>query len=263
MNMLQSIWSYRYFIFTSIKNELKGRFVRSKLGGIWMIIHPLMQVLIYAVILSEVLSAKLQGVTSKYGYALYLLAGMLFWTLFSETVGKCLTLFVDNGNLMRKIAFPRICLPIIAAGTALVNNLLLAVAIFGVFAVLGHFPGVQVLWLPALMLLTLLLAMSVGIFLGVLNVFMRDIGQVVPVVLNALFWLTPIVYSLNALPERFQRVFGLNPLYSLVTSYQSVLVFGNPPLWGDLARLLVGALVISALAMLAFRRSSAEMVDAL
>lgn len=263
MSMLQSIWAYRYFIFTSIKNELKARFVRSKLGGVWMIIHPLMQVLIYAVILSEVLSAKLQGVTSRYGYALYLLAGMLFWTLFSETVGKCLTLFVDNGNLMRKIAFPRICLPIIAAGTALVNNLLLAVAIFGVFAVLGHFPGVQVVWLPVLMLLTLLLAMGVGIFLGVLNVFMRDIGQVVPVVLNALFWLTPIVYSLNALPERFQHWFGLNPLYSLVTSYQSVLVYGNPPLWSDLGRLFVGALVICALAMVVFRRSSAEMVDAL
>lgn len=263
MSMLQSIWAYRYFIFTSIKNELQARFVRSKFGGIWMIIHPLMQVLIYAIILSEVLSAKLQGVTSKYGYALYLLAGMLFWTLFSETVGKCLTLFVDNGNLMRKIAFPRICLPIIAAGTTLVNNLMLAVAIFGVFAVLGHFPGAQVIWLPILMLLTLLLAMSLGIFLGVLNVFMRDIGQVVPVVLNALFWLTPIVYSLNALPEHFQRWFGLNPLYPLVTSYQSVLVYGNPPLWTDLARLLVAALVMSALAMFVFRRSSAEMVDAL
>lgn len=261
--MLQSIWAYRYFIFTSIKNELKARFVRSKLGGVWMIIHPLMQVLIYAVILSEVLSAKLQGVTSKYGYALYLLAGVLFWTLFSETVGKCLTLFVDNGNLMRKIAFPRICLPIIAAGTALVNNLLLAVAIFCVFAVLGHFPGEQVIWLPVLMLLTLLLAMGVGIFLGVLNVFMRDIGQVVPVVLNALFWLTPIVYNLNALPQQFQHWFGLNPLYSLVTSYQAILVYGTSPVWPALGRLLIGALVISALAMLAFRRSSSEMVDAL
>ncbi|MCC4597571.1 ABC transporter permease [Xanthomonas campestris pv. phormiicola] len=261
--MLQSIWAYRYFIFTSIKNELKARFVRSKLGGVWMIIHPLMQVLIYAVILSEVLSAKLQGVTSKYGYALYLLAGMLFWTLFSETVGKCLTLFVDNGNLMRKIAFPRICLPIIAAGTALVNNLLLAVAIFCVFAVLGHFPGGQIIWLPVLMLLTLILAMGIGIFLGVLNVFMRDIGQVVPVVLNALFWLTPIVYNLNALPQQFQNWFGLNPLYGLVTSYQAILVYGTPPLWPVLGRLLIGALVVSVLAMLAFRRSSAEMVDAL
>ena len=193
-DMIRSIWAYRYFILSSIKNELRVRFIRSKLGALWMIIHPLMQVVIFATILSEVLSAKLPGIDNKYAYALYLMAGTLCWSMFSETVGKCVSLFVDSGNLMKKMAFPRICLPFIAGGTMLVNNLLLLIAIFVVFAVLGHYPGAQALWLPVLMLITLFFAMSIGLLLGVLNVFMRDIGQVVPVVLQALFWLTPIVY---------------------------------------------------------------------
>ncbi|MCF3459250.1 ABC transporter permease [Stenotrophomonas maltophilia] len=261
--MMRSIWAYRYFILSSIKNELRVRFVRSKLGALWMIIHPLMQVLIFATILSEVLSAKLPGIDNKYGYALYLMAGTLCWSMFSETVGRCVTLFVDSGNLMKKMAFPRICLPFITGGTMLVNNLLLLLAIFAVFAALGHYPGVQALWLPVLMVITLLFAMSIGLLLGVLNVFMRDIGQVVPVVLQALFWLTPIVYNIRILPEHVQNIFKLNPLYPLVSSYQNVLLYEQPPVWGDLVWLTMATVVLALISLVMFRRASPEMVDAL
>ena len=261
--LLRAAWAYRFFVGSSIRNELRLRFVRSKLGGLWMVIHPLAQVLIFATILSEVLSAKLPGIDNKYAYALYLMAGTLGWTLFSETLSKCLTLFIDNGNLLKKMSFPRICLPFIAAGTALVNNLLLAAAVFIVFATLGHLPDTQALWLPVLMAITLCFALGLGLVLGVLNVFMRDIGQVVPVILQALFWLTPVVYTLEILPEPAQRWFKINPLYPLVTSYQNVLVFGRAPLWSELAMLAVVALVLLAAALVVFRRASPEMVDAL
>lgn len=261
--LMRSIWAYRYFILSSIKNELRVRFVRSKLGALWMIIHPLMQVLIFATILSEVLSAKLPGIDNKYGYALYLMAGTLCWSMFSETVGRCVTLFVDSGNLMKKMAFPRICLPFITGGTMLVNNLLLLLAIFAVFAALGHYPGVQALWLPVLMVITLLFAMSIGLLLGVLNVFMRDIGQVVLVVLQALFWLTPIVYNIRILPEHVQNIFKLNPLYPLVSSYQNVLLYEQPPVWGDLVWLTMATVVLALISLVMFRRASPEMVDAL
>ncbi len=222
-----------------------------------MVIHPLAQVLIFSTILSEVLSAKLPGIDNKYAYALYLMAGTLCWTLFVETLSKCMNLFIDNGNLMKKMAFPRICLPLVAGGTVLVNNLLLFAAILAVFAILGHYPGIQVLWLPLLIAITLLLSLGIGLLLGVLNVFVRDIGQVVPVVLQAMFWLTPVVYSLNILPEQYRHWFKLNPLYPLVTSYQNVLVFG------EVMPVVLAACVLLPLALVAFRRASPEMVDAL
>lgn len=262
-DLFRAIFNYRLFVLSSIKNDLRIRFLRSKLGTLWIVIHPLMQVLIFAIILSEVLSAKLPGIDNKYAYALYLMAGTLCWALFSETISKCLTLFIDNGNLMKKMAFPRICLPLIAAGTMLVNNLLLLAAVLLVFAVLGHFPDHHFVWLPVLMLVTLMLGMGVGLLLGTMNVFMRDIGQVVPVVLQAMFWLTPVVYNLNILPENLQSWFKYNPMYSLVTSYQNVLVFGTAPLWFNVGILAAVSLAILLAALVVFRRASPEMVDVL
>ncbi|MEB1530133.1 ABC transporter permease [Xanthomonas sp. WHRI 7945] len=261
--MMRSVWAYRYFILSSIRNDLRMRFVRSKLGALWMIIHPLMQVLIFATILSEVLAAKLPGVNNKYAYALYLMSGTLCWSMFTETISRCVSLFVENGNLMKKLAFPRICLPLIAGGAMLVNNLLLLVAIFVVFAVLGHFPGAQTVWLLPLILLTLWFAMAIGLLLGVFNVFVRDIGQVVPVVLQALFWLTPIVYSINILPAAVQELFRLNPLYPLVTSYQRVLLYDQAPVWRDLLPMALSTVVLAFASLVVFRRASQEMVDAL
>jgi ABC-type polysaccharide/polyol phosphate export systems, permease component len=261
--MLAAIWSYRFFIVSSISNDLRVRFLRSKLGALWMVIHPLAQVLIFALVLSEVLAAKLPGIDNKYTYALYLMAGTLGWTLFAETISRCVVLFVDNANLMKKMAFPRICLPIITAGTTLVQNILLLLAIFLVFAALGHLPGIQVLWLPLLMLITLMLSSALGILLGIFNVFVRDVGQVVPVVIQAMFWLTPIVYSLDILPPSSRAWFQLNPLIPLIVSYQNVLVFDKPPEWTSLGWLTVASLIFAGLALVVFRRASAEMVDVL
>ncbi|MDG2516979.1 ABC transporter permease [Lysobacter soli] len=263
MDMLLAAWRYRFFILSSIRNDLRSRFIRSKLGGLWMVIHPLAQVLIFATILSEVLAAKLPGIDNKYAYALYLMAGMLCWTLFTETITRCLSLFIDSGNLMKKMAFPRICLPLIAAGTMLVTNVLLLAAILLVFAVLGHFPGHYIVWLPLLILMTLAFSIGLGLILGVMNVFMRDIGQVVPVVLQALFWMTPIVYVTNIMPQKLQFWFKLNPLYPLVASYQNVLVFGTPPLWRELLWLSVAILALLVASLVVFRRASPEIVDAL
>lgn len=263
LEMVRAVCSYRFFIFSSIRNELTSRFARSKLGGMWMVIHPLAQVLIFALILSEVLSTRLPGIDNKYAYALYLMSGMLAWNLFSEVIGKCVGLFVENANLLKKMSFPRICLPVIAGGTALTNNLLLLAAICLVFACMGHLPGVQALWLPILMALTLLFAMSVGIVLGVLNVFLRDISQVVPILLQVLFWLTPIVYMLEILPERYRHLFEFNPVYPLVASYQNVLLLDQPPQFQSLAVLAAVTAGISIVGLLLFRRANAEMVDLL
>lgn len=100
--MWQALWRYRHFVWSSIRNELFSRFARSKLGGLWMFINPLAQVAIYALILSNVLGAKLPGTDNKYAYAIYLMAGLLGWSLLSDIIGRCLTLFIEQGNLMKK-----------------------------------------------------------------------------------------------------------------------------------------------------------------
>ena len=112
------------------------------------------------------------------GQVIYLLSGMLGWSLFVELVSRSLNIFVDNAGLLKKIVFPKICLPLIVSGSALVNNFLLLVATLGVFVIIGHNPGIHVLWLFVLIPLTLAFSTGLGLILGTLNVFIRDVAQV-------------------------------------------------------------------------------------
>lgn len=202
--MLSAAWRYRYFILSSIKTELRLRFIRSKLGGLWLILNPLAQVLILAFVLSAVMSAKLPGIPSRYAYAIFLMAGILGWSLFLEIINRCLTLFIDNGNILKKLVFPKIALPLIVTGSASVNNALLLLAILVIFGILGHVPRAAIIWLPAIMVINIALALGLGLTFGVLNVFVRDIGQIVPVVLQFVFWLTPIVYRVEIIPKQYR-----------------------------------------------------------
>ncbi len=261
--MLLGLWRYRYFIVSSIRNELYARFARSKLGGLWMVINPLSQVAIYALILSNVLAAKLPGIENKYAYAVYLMAGLLCWTLFTEVLGQCLNLFVSQANMMKKMNFPRLTLPLIVVGSSFANNILLFAAMLVVFIILGHSFGLSLLLYIPLALLTIIFALSLGMILGTLNVFFRDIGHVVPVILQVWFWFTPIVYPEAIIPEEYRHLLHLNPVYPIINSYHDVFMYSQfPDLQGVFAILGVSSLLLLA-GFTLFRRASSEMVDVL
>ena len=203
------------------------------------------------------------GIDSQYSFAIYLTAGMLAFNLFSEIVTRCLNVFIANGNLIKKAQFPKIVLPAIAIGVALLDNILLFLAILVIFAVLGHVPSVTIVWLPFLMACTIALSVGIGLILGIFNVFIRDIAQVVPIILQVLFWFTPIVYPLSIIPQSYRHYLYFNPMYPLVKGYQDVLVFGTAP---DITNILVITIVSVGLLLLSFflfMRANEEMADVL
>ena len=261
--MLIRVWAYRYFILSSIKTEFKSRFIRSKLGGFWMILHPLAQVLVYALILSQIMTAKLPQVTSSYAYPIYILSGIVGWTLFAEILGKSLNVFIANGNLLKKMSFPKLALPLITIGTALVNFSIFIVMMFIVFGFLGHLPMHALQWLPVLTIITLMLGIGIGLFLGTLNVFIRDIGQFMEVVLNFWFWFTPVVYMISIVPEKYHGLLMLNPMTGIVLGFQNVLLYDKAP---DLSLLIypsIFAIISLGLAMIIFYKAREEMADVL
>lgn len=261
--MLASAWRYRRFIVSSIRAEFRARFARSHLGAIWIIAQPLAQVAVFSFVLSGLLSARMPGNTGPHAYVIHLMAGTLCWSLFSDVVTRCLTIFIENGNLIKKISFPRVSLPLIVMGVALVNNAALFAVIVVAAAFLGYPPTVQFIWLPVLVSLTLALATGLGIVLGVMNVFARDTGQAVSVALQILYWFTPIVYTTSILPENFRHLPDFNPLTALVTGYQDVFLLARAPDWaalGPVAALAAGLLLV---ALLVFRRAGADMPDVL
>jgi len=261
--MLRGLWAYRGFVLGSVKREFQSKYVNAMLGALWSVLSPLAMILVYTVIFSEVMRAKLPGNDSTAAYSIYLCAGILTWGLFAEIVARGQNMFLEQANLLKKISFPRICLPVIVVLNALVNF----GVIFGLFLVYlivsGHFPGAVFLAIVPVLLLQILLAIGLGMVTGILNVFFRDVGQFVTIAMQFWFWLTPIVYPASILPESVRPVLVYNPMAPIVQAHQAILVEGRLPDWNSLIPATLLALLLCILGMRLFRKRSGEMVDEL
>ncbi len=263
INTAKSLWHYRHFIRSAIASEFKGRFARSALGGFWFIINPLAQAAIFAVVLSEVLRAKMPNINNDAAYAIYLMAGLAAWGLFSEILNRCTNVFIEFSSALKKIAFPRLCLPVIVGGSALLNQVILLAAMVFVFAFFSHAPSLAWIALPVGAALLAFMAFGLGITLGVINVFSRDVGQVMSIVVQLWFWLTPIVYTRDTIPKKFQWFLEFNPVIPMVRLYQDAILLGRFPQWDSLITPALVSLALGGFALLVFRRASPDIVDAL
>lgn len=261
--MLKEVWAFREFILGSIKREFQSRYKRSQFGWLWAVINPLAMILVYTVVFAEVMRARLPGVESRFAYSVYLCAGMLTWSLFAEILTRSLSVFTDNANLLQKVAFPKLCLPLIVIGSSLIHFTI----IFGLFllflVVTGTFPGWIVLATIPLLLVQTALAVGLGIFLGTVNVFYRDVGQTMGIVLQFWFWLTPVVYVATIVPETLRELLRWNPMWPVIQGYQAILVSGTAPNWLGLAWVALVAAGALLLGLLAFSRLNSEIVDEL
>ncbi len=263
MNMLKALWVYRGFISGSVQREFQSKYRNSLLGAAWNIINPLAMILVYTVLFAQVMRAKLPGVDSTFAYSIYLCAGSLTWGLFAEMVGRSQNMFLDNANLLKKISFPRITLPIIVVANAGLNF----AVVFGLFlaflVVSGNFPGWVTLAIIPVLVLQIAFAMGLGMVLGVLNVFFRDVGQFFGIFLQFWFWLTPIVYPATILPESIKPYMAINPMASVMAAYQGILVNQHWPQWSSLWPTALLAAALCLLGLHLFKKNAGEMVDEL
>lgn len=263
MNTIRALWAYRGFILGSIKREFQLKYRNSLLGAVWTVINPLAMILVYTVVFSQVMQAKLPGIDHGFAYSIYLCAGVLTWGLFTEIVGRGQNIFIDNANLLKKINFPRICLPVITVLNAGVNFTIFFVLFLGFLLVFGFWPGNVVLAVVPVLSIQVLLSVGLGITLGVLNVFFRDVGQFFGIFIQFWFWFTPIVYPVSILPESVKPLMELNPMYPLVSAYQGIFVSGQTPDWMSFLYPLLLGLGLCVVGMHLFRQNAGEMVDEL
>lgn len=261
--MLKDVLAYRGFILGSVRREFQSKYRNSLLGAAWTVLNPLAMIVVYTVIFAQVMHARLPGVDSAFAYGIYLCAGILTWGLFAEIVGRGQTVFLDNATLLKKLSFPRICLPIIVVlGAGL--NFAIVFALFTGFLVLsGNFPGWVFLAIVPVLVVQIIFAIGLGIILGVLNVFFRDVGQFFGILLQFWFWFTPIVYPLAIVHESIRDLIAWNPMVPIIAAYQGVLVNGTAPQWDTLIPVTLMGMALCVLGMLLFRRRSGEMVDEL
>ncbi len=261
---IHNLWQFRGFVMGSVRRDFDARYRRSLLGGLWSVLAPLGTILIYVLIFSKLMNARLPGVTGQHAYAIYLCAGILSWGLFVEIVNRCSTVFIENANLIKKLNFPRICLPVVAMTNALVHfgiSMAIFLAVLIVFGI--SLPSLTWLWIVPILLVQLLFAAGLGVLCGVVNVFFRDVGQALGLLLHLWFWATPIVYPVTILPESLARVLACNPMAVIIDAYRLIFVQGMAPAKAPLAMVLLEALLISVLALVWYRRHVDEMVDEL
>lgn len=260
---IKSLWAYRGFILGSVKREFQMKYRNSMLGAAWTVIQPLSMIIVYTVIFSQIMQAKLPGIENVFGYSIYLCAGIITWGLFAEIVNRSQTVFIENGNLLKKLSFPRLCLPVILTFNALLNFLIIF-ALFLIFLIVtGSFQGWVMLAIVPVLILQVMFAVGLGMVIGVLNVFFRDVGQLFSVILQFWFWLTPIIYPIDILPVTIQSLMQYNPMYPIMSAYQTIMVYGVFPDWSTLLPILILAAMLCIWGLRLFRKHSGDMVDEL
>jgi len=239
-----------------VERDLKNRYIGSILGFLWTILNPLSQIVIYYYVFSIVLKVKLGDEYQNVNFAMWLVCGLLPWMMFGEVMGKVTNVILDNANLITKTVFPSEILPFSTLCSGIINHLiaLILVFIFGLAFSVIKISVVTPIFLVYLFCM-LMFILGLGWILASLNVFIRDIGQFIGIVLNLWFYWTPIIYPIKAIPGKYWFWLKINPVYHVVEGYRaSLLSIGSFPIKGmiylfvvSLFTFLIGGIIFKKL----------------
>lgn len=264
--IVRDVLRFRTFIVGSVRRDIEAQFRGSLLGGAWVLIQPLAMISVYTLVFANVMRNRLAGVESAYGYSIYLCAGLLAWTYFAESLGRLQAVFVANANLLKKATFPRICLPLIAMGVTSFNFMVISGLFLLFLLASGNWPGWVIFAVLPALAVQVLWTLGLGMLAATVNVFFRDVGQLVNVGLLFWFWLTPIVYPASVLPAWAQGWAWLNPFAVFVHHYQQVFVYAQVPgrtAWLALAAMAVVGAGLLWLGWRVYQQRAPEMADEL
>jgi lipopolysaccharide transport system permease protein len=233
---LTQLLRYIPLIRSLVARELRARYRGSVLGFFWSFVNPLLQLLIFNFVFTSLVPGVHEGEAGP--YALFLFCGLLPWTWFNASLVEAASVLIAGGNLIRKVLFPAEILPIVTVIAALVHfgfGLIILAAFLIVYQV--PIAPINLLWFPVIVAAQLAFTLGLALFLSAITVHFRDVRDLLANLLLVLFWATPIVYSLDLVPERVRPLLALNPLAHLIRAYRDVLTVDEPFAHG--ARLLV------------------------
>jgi lipopolysaccharide transport system permease protein len=237
---LREIWTYRELLGIFVWRDLKVRYRQTLLGALWIVGQPLISMIIFTLLFHRVAHFQAEGNTP---YALFVLSGLLIWNLVANAINKAGNSLIGSSFLISKVYFPRLLVPL--------SNVLTEIVDFGVATLLlvalmvwyRAVPGITLLLLPAAVLVACLLALGVGLWIAALNVEYRDIRVAVPFILQLGMYVTPIVYPLTAIPERYRWLAVLNPMTGIAQTFRASLLHMPVPVqafaWSTAASILL------------------------
>lgn len=218
---LRELWVYRELIYFLIWRDVKVRYKQTALGAAWAIIQPFFTMVVFTLFFGT-----LGGFdkTVPVNYAIYTYAALVPWTFFANGLSQASNSLVGNANLIKKVYFPRLVVPIAAVLSGVLDFVLAFAVLLGMMVYFQITPTLAIVWLPLLLLLALVSALGVGLWLSALNVEFRDVRYVVPFLIQIWQFASPIAYPSSIVPERWRAVYGLNPMVGVVEGFRWALL---------------------------------------
>ena len=224
---LKEIWKYRELFYFLTKRDIKVRYKQTVLGGLWAIIQPFFTMVVFTLFFGKLAKVPSEGIP----YPIFVYAGLLPWTYFANALSSSGNSLVGSANLITKVYFPRLIIPASASLAGLVD-FLIALSILGIMMIYYQFlPGISILLVPFLVGLTFLCAVGVGLWLSALNVQYRDIRYAIPFVIQLWMFVSPVIYPVSMVGEKYQWLLALNPMGGVITAFRASMLGHKPIDW--------------------------------
>lgn len=254
---LRELWAHRELLYFFTWRDIKVRYKQTALGLAWAIIQPLFMMVIFSLFFGILAKVPSQGIP----YPLFTYSALLPWTLFASGITRASNSLTSETNLIQKVYFPRLLMPLASILSPLVDFLIAFVVLIGLMLYFGYYPSITMLWLPLFLILELMLALGVGLWLSAINVEYRDVTHVVPFLVQLWLFASPVIYPSNFVPERFQVAYGLiNPMSGIIEGFRWAILGTQPP-----SHLLIASVAIIIVILVSgafyFRRREKAFAD--
>jgi len=248
--------------FDFAKRDLKDRYFGTGLGQIWYILSPLITIFIYTVIFSDFMKMKMNIIDNSYAYSIYLVPGLLAWTSFATTFSRLSTSIFAKADLIKKLNVPMFSfyLAILFSETILLCiSFLLGI---GFLLLVGQPITFGFLWLPIVLGLQFVFVFSLGVIFSLLMPFFKDLREVVPVMIQLWFWMTPIIYVKEMIYSKYPLIIDLNPMYLFIELYQNIFLYGDiSKLYGNIFSIIIICLGLFLFAVYLYKKLISEIKD--
>ena len=255
--IFKDLYNYRELLKTNIKKEIRGKYKGSWLGVMWTFLNPLLMLAVYAFVFPYILRVNVEN------YTIFMIVALIPWNFFTTAIQSGTGCVVANGNILKKVYFPREIIPISITTSQLVNFLITCLIMFVFILVSGVGFSIHILILPILILIQYILTLAFNFVLSALTVYAHDIDHFVSVILTLGFYATPIVYLSSMLPEKFQWAMYVNPMAVLVESYRSILYYHQMPNFKILGIWVVLSFIFLVLGYAIFKKLEKSFVEEL
>jgi lipopolysaccharide transport system permease protein len=254
----RELWNYRELLFVLVWRDVAVRYKQTILGATWAIFQPLVSMVVFTVVFGH-----LAGVKPEYGvpYPLFVFAGLLPWTYFAASLTLSSQSLVSNANLVTKVYFPRLLIPLASIAVPIVDFVIALGVLGGMFAWYGRLPSWHIVFIVVFVLMALLTALGVGLWLSALNARYRDVPYIVPFMTQLWFFLTPVVYGVGLVPQDWRWLIALNPMAGVVDGFRWATLGGGDPHYQVLATSAVIAVLLTLSGLVYFRKVERGFAD--